>query len=606
MSEIERAVARRRAKMEERRARNRRASMALSAGAASNLVGLAALGEGTARIQPWLTSGEMPRSQSFLRVRKAMGVRPESAAFRRVPKGFKNAVYLPKKSARALHRSLNTAVLQPMKQRPLSGRRGVVLAHSPRSFAAVHELGHAKYNQGRLGRAVGATGTAGRALRSASPALGLAGIGASALADPDSTVSKAAPWLAGAAAVPLLAEEAGASINGLRGLRKAGASRATQARYLARMGPAYASYLGAAAIPVGAALIARRVRRGKTDESQWEPAGALGAGLGGGAAVGRAVGEVQARRGLGRELNRVRAMHNPSRSYRPAIPLLGRPAQVVPPDPPLEQVLKRARARHRAGMGRVMRARGAFVGGAAGGLAGAAAMGGLILHRAVRRGKAKNPGTEMGGFSVGRRNVSHDASAFEGNSLRISNEYGTAHVPVPPWVSQAAAGSATGSVLGGAAGIGLGRAYGHGRAAMRPKWSPEIARRAGRLHGARFGRTGAVLGGVAGLSAALSRSLSRRPRRPRRENPYATDDALPKATSAGIAAGLIGVHAIGSVAKTLREKRKVGQPPEGGAGQQAPQQVTLDPETLKRLRNLHGFTGSTELRKYGQAISGVF
>lgn len=249
----------------ERRRRNQAKNRAV-VGAYGTYLGLGTVqGIGARAVMPHILSGK--GGPGFLKLRKAMGVQPGRAGFRRLQPDFPNAAYGNPAATRSHAREINGLLSKT--ERGVRSGRGYALGRSPRQLAVAHELGHAKFQQGRAGRALGITGLG----RLRGP-LALGAVGAGALADPDSKLSKAAPWLAGAASVPLLAEEAGASINGYRGLKRAGASRKTLARYLGRMAPAYGTYLGAAAVPVAAVMAARHIRkRSKVRGDSWRWAG---------------------------------------------------------------------------------------------------------------------------------------------------------------------------------------------------------------------------------------------------------------------------------------------------------------------------------------------
>jgi hypothetical protein len=98
-----------------------------------------------------------------------------------------------------------------------------------------------------------------------------AGAGAvltSILADPDSRVSKAAPWIAAAALTPMLVDEAAATINGYRGLKAIGAPRPLLQNYLRRNALAYGTYATVAGGAVGAALLARHLKKKSKERRQ--------------------------------------------------------------------------------------------------------------------------------------------------------------------------------------------------------------------------------------------------------------------------------------------------------------------------------------------------
>lgn len=239
---------------------------------------------GAAVVPPML--GTDPRLPKFERLKKAMGVRtpydivkgPGNNAFHIGP-----SERYSRRTVEQANRALKSMGLEGMNPNPRAGR---VFA-TRQSWPVAHELGHAKFQQRRLGRVLGATGV-GRVRGIAT----MAGLGGAVLADPDSAASKASPWVVGASQVPLLAEEAAASIHGARGLRAAGAPRAVRNAFKLRMLGAYGTYAGAAALPVAAAVMARRIRKKgkerrmqrmgiKRDASIWAE---IGKGAAGGAA----------------------------------------------------------------------------------------------------------------------------------------------------------------------------------------------------------------------------------------------------------------------------------------------------------------------------------
>lgn len=132
-----------------------------------------------------------------------------------------------------------------------------------------HELGHASLRGGKgVGRFSRLLGAAGN-LRN--PIMGFGALGGTAMAlapeDPNSTVVKAAPYVTGAAMVPTLADEAVASLKGLKALKGAGYSpeMLRAARWnLAKTFGTYGLAAGAAVLPVALAAYIRR-RRAEED-----------------------------------------------------------------------------------------------------------------------------------------------------------------------------------------------------------------------------------------------------------------------------------------------------------------------------------------------------
>lgn len=119
-----------------------------------------------------------------------------------------------------------------------------------------HEMGHL------TGKPVGG----GRLYRAGAyaPALAIPGLAALSKLDPESTAAKAIPWLSALPSVPRVAEEARASIRGIRHLPKGGRLRSAL-----NLGPAFLSYLGPAAIAPAVLETARRAKakRSKTAEA---------------------------------------------------------------------------------------------------------------------------------------------------------------------------------------------------------------------------------------------------------------------------------------------------------------------------------------------------
>lgn len=117
-----------------------------------------------------------------------------------------------------------------------------------------HELGHSSTGASRLGRAwlkgalLGARG--GKALPLANIVL-----------DPDSQQSKMVAPVAGAMQIPLLAEEARASIRGYQGMKGAGYTAKELAAARKVLGSAWGTYGLGAAATVGGAELARRLKK---------------------------------------------------------------------------------------------------------------------------------------------------------------------------------------------------------------------------------------------------------------------------------------------------------------------------------------------------------
>lgn len=142
-----------------------------------------------------------------------------------------------------------------------------------------HEYGHLKFSRGLPGRVIqqarlanfapGIRPVAGMVYPgNAMQMLALGSVGAAALADPDSAASKAAPWLAAGAMAPMLIDEGAATINGFRGLRAIGAPRGVLGKYALKNALGFGTYLTGAAVPVGAALLARHLKKKSKERRQ--------------------------------------------------------------------------------------------------------------------------------------------------------------------------------------------------------------------------------------------------------------------------------------------------------------------------------------------------
>jgi hypothetical protein len=151
---------------------------------------------------------------------------------------------------------------------------------------ALHEIGHASPVLGSHGARRALQGI-GSLLGAGSSIGGLArmGLAGSVLLPPGEDASATrqflydkAPVLVGATFAPELLEEGRASMRALRGARKAGVGVLNTAKELA---PAFSTYLGAAAAPILATLIAKKVvraLRGEDDDDGQEKQGAARAG----------------------------------------------------------------------------------------------------------------------------------------------------------------------------------------------------------------------------------------------------------------------------------------------------------------------------------------
>lgn len=122
--------------------------------------------------------------------------------------------------------------------------RGAVMAplkHSPEFLA--HELGHASFRDpARSGRLVRTLIKA----RGLGPLAGIIGGGAMLAQDPDSAAAKLAPAAVAAGYAPMLADEAGASLKGVRTLKSMG-------KYTPAMGKSLGRAFGTYALPAAAA-----------------------------------------------------------------------------------------------------------------------------------------------------------------------------------------------------------------------------------------------------------------------------------------------------------------------------------------------------------------
>jgi hypothetical protein len=127
---------------------------------------------------------------------------------------------------------------------------------------AMHEYGHAhSFNKYR--KAIGGKGVRGKFIMhslSQRSALGLGALaGGYAATSDNEKVRKAAPYAVAASALPMLVEEAQASLSPAKHLLKTrGASVAK--KFLKKMAPAYGTYLAATATGVGAASWAKHVK----------------------------------------------------------------------------------------------------------------------------------------------------------------------------------------------------------------------------------------------------------------------------------------------------------------------------------------------------------
>lgn len=122
----------------------------------------------------------------------------------------------------------------------------VRVARKPSPYVLSHEFGHA------TGKRLLPLIAADKLLRVGK--LGL--LTSTAFTDPEGTLSKATPYLIGAAGLPLLAEEARASYKGLKGLKTIGRGKGAWRTLL----PALGTYAAGTTLPAVAAEIIRRRR----------------------------------------------------------------------------------------------------------------------------------------------------------------------------------------------------------------------------------------------------------------------------------------------------------------------------------------------------------
>ena len=127
---------------------------------------------------------------------------------------------------------------------------------------AMHEHGHAhSFNKYR--KALGGKGIKGKLIMhslSQRSALGLGALaGGYAATSDNESVRKAAPYAVAASTIPMLAEEAQASLSPAKHLLKTRGA-AVAKKFLKKMAPAYGTYVAAAATGVGAASWAKHLK----------------------------------------------------------------------------------------------------------------------------------------------------------------------------------------------------------------------------------------------------------------------------------------------------------------------------------------------------------
>jgi hypothetical protein len=192
------------------------------------------------------------------RLRRAITDKPE--VFHAPPAGITHAAYAPSHQVRP---TIKLVVGPERAERAM--KHGLVLSPGMAGpHITAHEFGHARFGQGRVGKALQAFRTKvprwAQSLMLTAP-----GITASAT-DPESGVSKYAPVAGAAAAAPHLIDEATASILAQRGMRRAGYAAPALRRAALQNLKAFGTYaLPIGAMAVGAPLIARAVKK-KTEK----------------------------------------------------------------------------------------------------------------------------------------------------------------------------------------------------------------------------------------------------------------------------------------------------------------------------------------------------
>lgn len=128
---------------------------------------------------------------------------------------------------------------------------------------AAHELGHAAFSRKPYAKAF---------RRAAVPLALASSLGADTLAarsDPDSTTSKLAPAMAALGLIPMLGEEAYASIKGIQGMRKAGLPKEVIRHGAAQGARAWGAYAMKYGLPVVASpYIIRKVREYRMNQRE--------------------------------------------------------------------------------------------------------------------------------------------------------------------------------------------------------------------------------------------------------------------------------------------------------------------------------------------------
>lgn len=155
-----------------------------------------------------------------------------------------------------LDKNVAAYVNKPLSYQGITAKKGDVLLGGLLQKAAplAHELGHGEIGRHRWGKLLQnrATHAAGRL--GTNPLLA-AGVGALTARSDDERVQTAGRWAPVAAAAPLLAYEALASIRGARRLRRLGATDEQISSALVSFAPAWGTYAGKALLSSAAASI---------------------------------------------------------------------------------------------------------------------------------------------------------------------------------------------------------------------------------------------------------------------------------------------------------------------------------------------------------------
>jgi len=119
-----------------------------------------------------------------------------------------------------------------------------------------HEFGHAMFGNSTLGKLIHIARTPGALVGN------IAGLTAATAADPDSTASKLSPLMAAAGVAPILGEEAAASINAIKAMKRTGFSPQQLSMGKKQLGRAFGTYaLGLGLPAIAAPYIIRKVKQ---------------------------------------------------------------------------------------------------------------------------------------------------------------------------------------------------------------------------------------------------------------------------------------------------------------------------------------------------------